>query len=550
MSYRITRRTVLGAPFAFLAAGCFSGGAQQQGTGGQGQEPTGDPVPGGTYRLALPSDAPSLDPHKESSYNTHITVGAVYSKLVDFRTGPDLPYGSMELEGDLAEEWEVSDDGRTWTFHLRRGVRFHDVAPVSGREFTADDVLATVQRIQELPGQQLYLIDMVESVDAPDDYTVVFTLSAPFAAFDQNMADHFMWILPREGIEGDFDLERQAIGTGPFVLDDWQQDQERTYVKHPDYYAAPKPYLDGAHVTIVPDQHALIAAFRTGKVDTLTGLSSQEDQVRALAQEDPDVRIGEEQALTGVILYVNQDVEPFDDIRVRRALSMAVDYQSMAQSLRPGDKGGAPSAPVTPTLFGGLPEEEVLKLQPYDPEQAKQLLAEAGHPDGFSATMITTNGYGETVLREAQWVQQDLEKVGIQVEIDVQDYATYFTQSYAPQNYEMGFGLQTPFLSADTILSSVWLSDGSRNWYGIDDPELDQMIRDQRGILDEAEREQALLEISRYIIENVSNPLVLYTYITMAVYAPHVKNHHTHPDYGQRHWASVWLSEDAPGREG
>lgn len=549
MSYPIARRTVIGTPLALLAAGCFSG--QQAGPRGQGEdEAAGDPVPGGVYRLALPSDAPSLDPHRESSFNTHITVGAVYSKLVDFKTGPDLPYGSMELEGDLAEEWEVSEDGSTWTFHLRRGVRFHDVPPVNGREFTSDDVVATMQRILELPGQQKYLVDMVDSVDAPDDYTVVFRLTMPFAAFDQNMADHFMWILPREGIEGDFDLAQQAIGTGPFVLDSWEQDQERSYSKHPNYFLEGQPYLDGIRVTIVPDQHAMLAAFRTGKVDTLTGLSSQEEQVRALVQENPEVRLLEEQSLVASFIYMNQAAEPFNDLQVRKAVSLAVDYQAMAKALRPGETGGTPTGPITSTLFGGLPPEEMVRLQPYAPDEAKRLLAEAGHPNGFSTRMITTNGYGETVLREAQWVQQDLGKIGIEVELDVQDYATYFTQSFAGQEYEIGFGLETPFLSADTLLSSIYASDGSRNWFGIDDPDLDQMIEDQRGILDEAEREAALQDIGRYIVENISNPRHLYAYITLSVYAPYVMNHHPHPDYGQRHLASVWLGEDAPGRQG
>lgn len=548
MSYPMARRTVIGAPLVALAAGCFSSGTQTR-SGGQEEEPAGDPVPGGVYRLALPSDAPSLDPHKESSFNTHITIGAVYSKLLDFKTGRGIPYGTMDLEGDLAEKWEVSDDGTTWTFHLRRGVRFHDVPPVDGREFTADDVLATIRRINELPGQQKYLIDMVDSVDAPDDYTVVFTLTAPFAAFDRNMADHFMWILPREGIEGEFDLAEQAIGTGPFVLDSWQRDQERTYSKHPNYFLKGRPYLDGVNVTIVPDEHAMIAAFRTQKVDTLTGLSSQEKQVRALVQRDPDIKLLEEQSLVAPFIYMNQAARPFDDLRVRQAVSMAVDYQGMAKALRPGKKGGTPSGPVTPTLFGGLPPEEVLKLQPYAPDQARRLLADAGHPNGFKTTMITTNGYGQTVLREAQWVQQDLGKIGIDVELDVQDYATYFTKSFAGQDYEIGFGLQTPFLSADTVLSSIYKSDGSRNWFGIDDPKLDKMIDDQRGILDEAERETALQDIGRYIIENVADPQLLYAYITLSVYAPYVRNHYPHPDYGQRHLAFVWLAEDAPGRK-
>jgi peptide/nickel transport system substrate-binding protein len=535
---------------ALLGTACFSA----PGGGGDGsnldarrpQQDAGPPQPGGVFRYALPSDARSLDPHSQSAFNTHIAIGSTYSKLVDFRTGPDIPYGAPELEGDLAERWETSPDGRTWTFHLRPGVRFHDVAPVNGREFTSQDVLCTVQRIRELPGHQVSQLGMVQEVTAPDPHTVVFQLTEPYAEFDTNLAGHFMWMLPCEGTRGEFDLTTTAIGTGPYVLERWERDRERVLTAHPDYHVEGQPYIERIEISIVPDQAAAIAAFRTGQTDYLSALTLDKNQADRILTESPDALLFREQGLTQTRLYMNQEREPFDDVRVRRAVAMAIDRQAMVDSIR---AGGSPTGPVTPTLFGGLPSQEVAQLQPHDPEQARRLLAEAGLPQGFSTRMIITDGYGENVVREAQWVQQDLAEIGVQVELVVQDYATYFTESFAGKNYDMGYGLQTPMLSADEYLTGEWTSDGPRNWYGIADPELDRMIGEQRGELDRAAREQQLHEIQRYIIENVSNPVPLYVYDGLSIYAPYLHDVWPHPDYGTRHQARMWLGPEAPGRE-
>lgn len=532
---------------AFLCSACFSAPPTSDGTleGTREQRDAGPPQAGGTYRYVLPSDARSLDPHAQSAFNTHIAIGATYSKLVEYRTGPDIPYGATELKGDLAESWETSPDGLTWTFRLRPGVRWHDVAPVGGREFTSDDVLCTMDRIRELPGHQASQLDGVTDISAPDAHTVTFQLDRPYAEFDTTMANHFMWILPCEGTRGQFDLATQAIGTGPFILQSWNRDRERILVANPDYYVPEEPYVQRMEVSIVADQAAALAAFRTGASDYLSALNLDQIQAARVMQEMPDSQLFRETGLVQTRLFMNQERTPFDDLRVRRAVALSINRAQMVEAVR---SGGDMTGPVTPSLFGGLPSEEAARLQPFDPEQARRLLAEAGFPDGFSTRMIVTDGYGENVVREAQWVQQDLEAVGIRVELEVQDYATYFTESFAGKDYDMGYGLQTPMLSADEYLSGEWKSDGSRNWYGIDDPTLDRMVEEQRGQMDPEIREQQLHEIQRYILENVSNPVPLYVYDGLAIYAPHAHNIYSHPEYGLNHLARMWLGPQAPGR--
>lgn len=524
------------------AGGNADNGGSAAGTAGSTAAPVdeGTPVPGGVLELANPSDARSLDPHREASYNTHGAIGSVYSRLTAFKTGPDVAYGTTDVEGDLAEEWEHNDDATEWTFHLREGVKFHNKPPVNGREFTAADVACTMERIQTLPGHQLSLISNVTEVATPDDYTVTFTLDSPNVAFDRTLANPFLVILPCEGTNGDFNLDTEAIGTGAFVMDNWTRDRERTFSKNEDYFVEGKPYLDGYHVTIMPDAQSQAAALRSGKLNMMSTLSTDARQVQALLDQIDGLRLLQEGGTTQTRIYLNVNEEPFDDLKVRRAIAHAIDREGMIEGLR---AGGQLTGPVTPTFDGALSSEDVGELTPYDPELAKELLAEAGFPDGFSAEMKVTDGYGETVVREAQWVQQDLAEVGIDVEIKIEDYATYYGDSWAQQNYTIAYGLQTPMLSADEYLTSEYLSDGGRNWNGVNDPKLDEMIKEQRTITDENERNEKLMEIQRYIITEVASPLTLYVYDGQTLLTGDVKGYYPHPDYSSREYMNIWLAD-------
>ncbi len=523
------------------ACGGTGGGAGGSGGGGELVQGEGTPQDGGVLHMAATAEAISLDPHQQASYTVHGAVGSVYSRLVAFQTGPDVDYGTNEVEGDLAETWETPDGGTTWTFNLRQGVRFHDKAPVNGREFTSADVLCTMDRIKNLPGHQRGLLSNVANIAAPDDYTVTFTLTRPFIAFDETVANPFLVILPCEATNGGFDPATDAIGTGPFVLDSWKRDQERVYVKNENYFVEGLPHLDGYTVTMMPDAQAQIAALRSGKIDMISALSTEKRQVEALVDQIDGLQLMEEQGTTQTRVYMNAESAPFDSLDVRRAVAMAIDKQGMVDTIR---SGGQLTGPITPTMFGALPADEVEELLPYDPEGARELLAEAGFPDGFPVTMVVTTGYGETVTREAQWIQEDLAEVGIDVTLDVQDYATYISDTWPQGKYDIIYGLQTPMLSADEYLSTEWLSTGTRNWSGVDDPALDEMIAAQKEMADPDEREAALQEIERYIMENISTPLPLYVYSGQTLLSSNIRGYYPHPDYSAREYQDVWLTQD------
>src|SRR4051794_37250509 len=153
----------------------------------------GPPQSGGILRTNMTSETPTLDPHKSPSFAVPTaTAGTVYNKLLEFESGRDLPHGTMKVRGDLAETYKQSDDGMTWTFNLRKGVKFQNVAPVNGREFTSADVVCTLDRMKSVPSAGVYLLDPVASYETPDPYTVVFHMKLPYAAFDESMAHFYM----------------------------------------------------------------------------------------------------------------------------------------------------------------------------------------------------------------------------------------------------------------------------------------------------------------------------------------------------------------------
>lgn len=496
------------------------------------------PKSGGTYTILTPADPDMLDPHRQSSIYTHMLAGLVYNKLVTYETGPDAAYTDYNVVPDLAERWEVSDDGKTYTFHLREAY-WHDVEPVDGRQLTAQDVVSTMERIINLPGHQAALLSVVESIVAQDDQTVVFTLKQPFAPFLNFMANHFMWILPKEAIDGKVDLATDAIGTGPFVLEKWEDNVQATYKKNPNYYEEGKPYLDEIIYKVVPEQGSRIAAFRTGQADSIGGLSPEE--ITQLQKTNPNIKIFEALFATQEQLYMNMEREPFTDLRVRKAISMAVDRKSMVKAIY---GGGETSGPVNPSLGDwALPLEEREKLLSYNPEEAKKLLAEAGYPNGFDTTMMVTNGYGEQLVRVAQWVAEDLRNVGINVEIEVVEYAAYFSEKWPNVDYDMGVGYQTYFQEPDEWLRTQLHTDGSRNWYNISDPELDKLLDEQRTILDVEKRKQYIYEIQRYVLENVVNPIPITTYYTKTPIQPYVRDSYPHASYGYGYLKDVWYDK-------
>ncbi len=519
--------------------------AQQEGADEEAATPadSGDPVRGGNLIISGPSDIGSLDPIASSSFNTQYRIAQAYQRLLTFDTGPDIGYTQNVLIPELATEWEISEDNLTYTFKLREGVMWHDVPPVSGREFTSADVKATFEAVLA-EGHQSNLLERVTSIDTPDDYTVVLNLSEPFAPLLNNMASHFMWILPAEAFEEGYDRTSTVIGTGPFVMTEREVDVVTKFEANPNYWETdangePLPYLDGYEQVVINDTQQVLAAFQAGEIHVMTN-GVPDELWTQLMTDFPEAFYGEWIDAGMGQVGVNLAREPFNDIRVRQAISLAIDRKGMGESIR---GGGTIPTNVSPALSDfALPESEREEYLPYDPEAAKALLAEAGFPDGLDATLIATDRYGALYTAQTEWLVEDLKAVGINVTLELLDYATYFGSRWPDVEYDLQFGPQTPFLEPDEWLRGQMGTGAGRNWYNISDPELDALLDEQLGIIDPAERAEKIKEIQRYALENLMNPIPVWTVLTRWAYAPDFTNFYRHASYGFNGLEETWLA--------
>ncbi|HYB70947.1 MAG TPA: ABC transporter substrate-binding protein, partial [Candidatus Bathyarchaeia archaeon] len=398
------------------------------------------PKRGGTLSLRT-WDPPHFDPFQTISYKTHIALSFTHSRLLRHRAGPGVVPGTFPIEGDLAEAWSQPND-TTYVFKLRRGVRWHNKPPVNGREVTAEDVVFSVNYFMTVKGNaNAYMLRSLDKVEAPDRYTVKFTLKEPFVWFlDMLSNPHAVAIVAREVLDkfGDYKKPEAVVGTGPWMLETYRPNVGLTFVRNPNYFVAGLPYIDRIETTVDEDNASRIAAFLSGKYDLgweFPATINRTDWVQikdTLKQKRPRLQTLEFPAPVMSHVSMRTDQKPFSDIRVRYAMSLAIDRQAIIDSVFEGV--GAMNPPVPAALrewsvpFDKLGEGA--KYYAHDPAEAKRLLAAAGYPNGFPATMCFTT-YGSTVLVDSmQLVQKDLKAVGIDAKIDQKEYGAYIATCF------------------------------------------------------------------------------------------------------------------------
>ena len=346
------------------------------------------------------------------------------------------------MKGEIAESFELSDPD-TLVYHIRKGIHFHDKPPTNGREVNADDVVYSLRRCWGTAGcyhQTTYpvLADMEnleESIYASDEWTVVVKCAPGQAGVIFEMASDMTKIIPHEVIEqyGNMNDWRVSCGTGAFMLTDYVDQSSLTFVRNPNYWQDDPihpgnrlPYLDGTKCLIIPDSSTRLSAMRTGKIDHL-GLGWE--SAGEITKTNPELKyVKWLVANFGVPMWrLDKPELPFYDIRVRRALCMAIDRQAMIDGLHGGDAELLmwPVMPILELEDVYIPLEELpestRELYEYHPDKAKQLLAEAGYPDGFQTEIICTSGYVDTLsILKDYWA-----KVGVDLEIQVKDYPVY-----------------------------------------------------------------------------------------------------------------------------
>src|SRR5437773_4514592 len=386
------RTLAIGIGLVLAATACAPTQTAQPSAGAPSAQSAGSAAPtpaaikrGGTATIAFSVDPVHFDPHRGTTAQNFVSI--VYDGLTQFKTGPDVPPGTHILEPALAEKWDVSADGKTYTFSLRKGVKFQDVPPISGREMTADDVAFSFERMLAKDPESIKrdLFAVIDKVDVVDKYTVKVTLSQAFAPFLANLATVFAGIVPKS----DLNFKNVAIGTGPFVLKDFQRQSKYTYAKNPSYWkngadGKPLPYLDGFVQVIIPDEGARTSALRAGQLDftdLLVDNLAQEllKSISALVDEKFPGNFS-------VMTRLNVKEKPLDDVLVRQALSLALDRQAIANAL--GGGTGIVNGPIPTALTDwAVPVGELSNFK-QDTAKAKQLLADAGYKDGVKLTAV------------------------------------------------------------------------------------------------------------------------------------------------------------------
>ena len=333
----------------------------------------------------------------------------------DFKSGPTP---TSVMIGRLAESWDISPDGLTYTFHIREGVHWHNKPPMNGRPLTAQDVEYNFHRMVGLGkftdagpnpfGAAAPLISISwESITATDDSTFVMKLKEPhLPALRLILVDYFAYIMPPDVIEqhGDVQDWRNVVGTGPFMLTDVVDGTSMTFTKNPDYWGYDEkypqnrlPYVDELKLLVITEEASLMAAVRSGKLDYRRGANSV-DQIDSIQKTNPEIALDAIWFRSSDSFAANLRVPPFDDINVRRAMQMALDNETIAATHW---KGWADATPQGMEGVKGyyIPfeewDEEVKQYYRYDPEAAEQLLDEAGYPRGADGTRFKTDfNYG------------------------------------------------------------------------------------------------------------------------------------------------------------
>ena len=420
-------------------------------TGGNWWDYHGEPEYGGTFTWRINMDIASFDPWR--SYDS-TGIRNMYSDGyfgLDWTTDRAIAplkggyFDVNDQENMIVESWEIPDEYMTFIIHVRPGINWQDKPPMNGRELTAYDLEFTWHRMVGglgsgfEPGSNPYTYfkgyDDFESITATDKYTLVLKTKYSVASIWTLMHGAGNAPHAREVYEqyGDLSDWKNAVGTGPFLLTDYVAGVSATFEKNPVYWGWDQrhpdkaiPYVDGAKFLIIPDQSTAFAALRTGKIFMLTGVPWE--QAEAFEQSNPE--IGQVPILgTGYTVAMRVDKEPFTDIRVRQALNMAIDRQPIAESYYGGRIDSTPVSYINPNMgiyFTPFEEwpKEVQEGHSYNPAKAKQLLTEAGYPDGFQTNLLISSADDMDL---PQIVQGYFADIGVDMEIKVVEATTFFS---------------------------------------------------------------------------------------------------------------------------
>src|SRR5262245_15520624 len=471
----------------------------------------------------LPNNPPSLDPKALSDVYARAVATQIFDGLVQF----DAFLKPMPA---IAEFWEASPDGRTWTFTLRKNVKFHH-----GREVTAADFVYSFTRLLDAkkPGPLTVFLRRIQGADefmkgtthtvqglqAVNKYTLRITLDEPFAPLLAVLGLANAAVVPKEKVEGQEEkFARMPIGTGPFRLSRWEQNKQIVLEANERYHEG-RPFLDSVVFKIGGTPEDAFADFLAGKLEDASIPSGKQDEVYASPQFR-QYQLMRKPTLSLLYIGFNTKMKPFDDVRVRRAFKYAVNKERIVREIT---KNGA--TPANAVLPPGMPGHDPdMKRYYYDPDKAKQLLAEAGYPNGagFPVVKLWTVSKAESTKAELAAYQEYLAKIGVKVEIHYEtDWPTYVSMMDAGklQMFRVSWSATIP--DPDDFLSRQLQSAGPNNWSFFKNPQVDRMLEQARMEFDYGKRIALYREIERTVMEDAPW-ITQHNHVFERLYQPYV----------------------------
>lgn len=525
--------------FILLLAACSDDSNVDEQAAGGDNDGASEESNSGDLVIAMQDDVVSLDPHGSNDTASAQVRMNIYETLVN-------QSADMELESGLAEEWEAVDEG-VWNFKLREDTTFH-----SGEEFTAEDVKATLERVRDeaVASEAAFLFEMIEKVEIVGDYEVNIHTEYPFAPLPSHLAHNTGGIISKSLIDKDYQsaldeagldmtaeeyyelrasegqeyesvkedisehlgsvIGSESDGTNHLVLENRTPGQETVLRKFENFQGGERNF-DEVTFRVIPESGARLAELETGGVQVVRDVdSANADRVT----DGENTELIEQESLRTDYLGFNVEKEPFDDVKVRQAISMAIDREAILEGVYDG-MGQTASHPIAPDVWG---YDESLTGQEYNLEKAKELMAESDHPDGFSTELWVRDD--QMNVDTALYIQESLAELDIDVEVEQLEWGT-FLESTAQGNQEMFLmGWTTVTADADNGLYALYHSDnfgstGNRSFYA--NEELDAALVNGRNEADEITRADAYSKAQEIIIEQAPTASIVHSNFSIGV---------------------------------
>jgi peptide/nickel transport system substrate-binding protein len=504
------------------------------------------PRRGGVLTAMLGEDPPGLSIHEAATVSTVWPMLPCYSNLVLFdQLKAQETVDTVRPE--LAERWSWQDNYRNLVFFLRKNVRWHD-----GQPFTSKDVKYTFDvvrgakdaptRLRLSPRSDWYVnIDVIET---PDPHTVIFKLKRPQPALLLMLASGYSPVYPAHVPVAD--LRTRCVGTGPFKLKEYARGQHIELERNREYFMPDRPYLDGIRYSIITERGTRLAALQAGRLDVSMPLEMTKVMAETVKKNAPTLVV----ATTGQIgsdnVVLNHKRAPFDNVTVRRAVSLALDRQGYVQAVRQG--GAAVGASVMPPPFGawGLLEKDLKGLPGYrgsavDKAEARKLLAAAGYGPGKPLRVELVTRTFAIYIDLASYVVDQLRQVGIEASLKQIETSAWFP-ALARRDYLIGANLTAAAIDdPDVYLYENYRCGTSRNYTDYCSEELDRLMDEQSQELDRGKRLQLVWRIQRKLEADVARPMLGWRneYFTQWPYVKNLVPHHSLYNYSRMQ--DVWL---------